>query len=99
MQIWDPAQWPQGSGGLYNNQEHPSDPLVAADNPVGEWNTFYIKMVGDHVTVKLNDKLVTDTVMENYWEREKPIYPTGQIELQDHGSKLWFRNIYLRELD
>ncbi len=29
---------------------------------------------------------------------DKPIYPTGQIELQHHGSYLWFKNIYLREI-
>jgi hypothetical protein len=56
-------------------------------------------MVGEKVTVKLNDVLVVDNVvMENYWEREKPIYPTGQIELQNHGNTLWFKNIYIREL-
>jgi hypothetical protein len=103
VQIWDTdltkvgAQ--VGSGGLYNNQKHPSKPLVKADKPVGEWNSFYIKMVGDKVTVKLNDVLVTDNVvMENYWERDKPIYPTGQIELQNHGNTLYFKNIYIKEL-
>lgn len=96
VQIWEN---PVGSGGLYNNQKHPSKPLKAADKPVGEWNSFYIKMVGDHVTVKLNGELVVDNVvMENYWERDKPIYPTGQIELQNHGNTLWFKNIYVREL-
>ncbi len=101
VQIWDPNQWKVGSGGLYNNQkkENPSKPLVLADNPPGEWNTFYIKMVGDKVTVKLNGKLVVDNVtMENYWERNKPIYPTGQIELQNHGNTLWFKKIYIREI-
>lgn len=101
IQIWDPAINQVGSGGLFNNQkkENPSKPLVLADNPIGEWNTFYIKMVGDKVTVKLNGKLVVDnTVLENYWERDKPCYATGQIELQNHGNTLYFRNIYLKEL-
>ena len=99
VQIWDPAERPEGSGGLYNNKNNPSKPLKCADNPVGQWNTFRIKMVGERVTVHLNDVLVVDnTVMENYWDRSKPIYPTGQIELQHHGSTLWFRNIYIREL-
>ncbi|MFW6171708.1 MAG: 3-keto-disaccharide hydrolase [Planctomycetota bacterium] len=99
VQIWDPAQHPEGSGGLYNNKKHPSKPRVRADNPVGQWNTFRIKMIGEKVTVWLNDTLVVDNVvMENYWERDKPIYPSGQIELQNHGNSLYFKNIYVREL-
>lgn len=99
VQIWDPALRDIGSGGLFNNKENPSNPLKTADNPVGEWNTFRIKMVGDKVTVHLNGVLVVDDVtMENYWERDKPIYSTGQIELQNHGNRLEFKNVYLREI-
>ncbi|MBP88089.1 MAG: hypothetical protein CMJ64_15430 [Planctomycetaceae bacterium] len=102
VQIWDPNDGERnavGSGGLFNNQKHPSTPLVVADNPIGEWNTFYIKMVGEKVTIKLNGKLVVDeVVLENYWERDKPIYETGQIELQNHGNTLYFRNVFVKEL-
>ena len=99
VQIWDTAQRPEGSGGLFNNKKHPSKPSKCADNPIGEWNPFRIKMVGEKVTVWLNGELVVDNVvMENYWNRDKPIYPTGQIELQNHGNTLWFKNIYLKEL-
>jgi 3-keto-disaccharide hydrolase len=99
VQIWDVALQNIGSGGLYNNQKNPSKPLTTADKPVGEWNTFKIKMVGEKVTVHLNDVLVVDdVVLENYWERDKPIYPTGQIELQNHGNTLYFKNIYIKEL-
>ncbi len=99
VQIWDHTTNPVGSGGLYNNESHPKDPLVCADNPVGEWNTFEIRMVGPRVTVRLNGKLVVDDVpLENYWERGKPIDPAGPIELQAHGSPLYFRNIRIRPL-
>ncbi|GAB6166631.1 hypothetical protein JCM19992_26310 [Thermostilla marina] len=99
VQIWDLNDHPEGSGGLYNNKKNPSKPLVCADNPVGEWNTFRIRMVGDRVTVWLNDTLVVDNVvMENYWERDKPIYSTGPIELQNHGNTLYFKNIFIREI-
>lgn len=99
VQIWDAAKHAEGSGGLYNNQKNPSKPSKCADKPVGQWNTFRIKMVGEKVTVWLNDELVVDNVvLENYWERDKPIYPTGQIELQNHGNTLYFKNIHLREL-
>jgi hypothetical protein len=105
VQIWDPTGPALangrfiGSGGLYNNQKNPSKPIAVADRPVGEWNTFYIKMVGDRVTVKLNDQVVVDnTPLENYWDRSKPLPATGPIELQHHGNRLEFRNIYVREL-
>jgi hypothetical protein len=104
VQIWEPnspGQFkpPDGSGGLYNNQTNPRHPLKNADHPVGEWNRFRIIMVGDKVHVFLNGELVVkDTPLENYWEREKPIYSSGQIELQNHGGPLWFKNIYIREL-
>ncbi|MHC4204636.1 MAG: 3-keto-disaccharide hydrolase [Planctomycetota bacterium] len=101
VQIWD-TQRPSahvGSGGLYNNRIHPRNPIEVADKPVGQWNTFRITMVGEKVTVLLNEVLVVDNVvMENYWQRDKPIYPNGQIELQNHGNTLYFRNIYLREI-
>ena len=102
VQIWDN---PLGSGGLYNNQKHASNPLFVADKPLGDekspgaWNTFRILMRGERVTVYLNDILVVDdTPLENYWERDKSIYASGAIELQNHGGPLWFRNIYVREL-
>ncbi len=99
VQIWDTKNFNLGSGGLYNNKKHPSKPLLMADNPIGEWNTFRIVMIGERVTIDLNGKRVLDNVvLENYWERDKPIYPTGQIELQNHGNTLWFKNVYIREI-
>ena len=96
VQIWDN---PEGSGGLYNNQKNPRKPLLVADNPVGQWNRFRVLMKGDRVTVYLNGKLVVDnTPLENYWERGQPLPSRGPIELQHHGDRLWFKNIYLREL-
>jgi len=99
VQIWDATANPAGSGGLYNNQKGRSLPLEKADRPVGEWNTFRIFMIGERVTVYLNDRLVVDnTVLENYWERDKPIYPSGPIELQAHGNPLYFRNVFIRDI-
>jgi hypothetical protein len=96
VQIWDNSV---GSGGLYNNKKHPKDPLVVADNPPGQWNTFHIVMVGDKVTVHLNGKLVVDNVpLENYWFPGQPLPRTGPIELQHHGDELWFKDIYVKEL-
>jgi hypothetical protein len=96
VQIWDN---PIGSGGLYNNKKHAHDPLKVTDKPVGQWNTFHIIMKGDIVTVSLNGELVVDQVpLENYWEPGKPLPAKGPIELQHHGDRLWFKNIYIKEL-
>ena len=100
VQIWDAHNHAKiGSGGLFNNEKHPRNPLALADYQIGDWNRFYIKMVGERVTVKLNDVLVVDnTVYENYWDRERPIFPVEQLELQCHGDPIEFKNIYIKEL-
>ncbi len=104
VQVWDTSRVEVGaqvgSGGLYNNQKHESKPLKVADNPVGEWNTFHITMIGENVTVYLNGELVVDNVpLENYWDRSRPIFDKGPIELQAHGTNLAFRDIYVREIN
>ena len=108
VQIWDSETTDgargldknSGSGGLWNNPEkYGKRPLVKADKPVGEWNTFHIVMKGDKVTVKLNGKLVVDAQpLQNYFDKKSPLPAKGPIELQHHGDPLWFRNIYLKEL-
>jgi HEAT repeat protein len=103
VQIWDTSRVSVGaqvgSGGLYNNQAHESKPLKLADNAIGDWNNFHIIMKDDKVTVYLNGVLVVDNVvMDNYWDRKQPIFPKEQIELQAHGTHVYYRDIYLREL-
>ncbi len=107
VQIWDTTKeggkWNLkanlGSGGLYNNKGEGKLPLVHADKPFGEWNHLRIIMKGENVTVYLNDKLVVDNKkMDNFYERDKPIYKTGPIQLQTHGGEIRFRNIFLKEL-
>ncbi|SDD35321.1 DUF1080 domain-containing protein [Niabella drilacis] len=103
VQTWDPSRTDVGaqvgSGGLYNNQKNRSTPLLFADNPINEWNTFRIKMAGNKVTVYLNGQLVTNNVvLENYWDRKIPIFEKEAIELQAHGTRLEFRDVYVREI-
>lgn len=103
VQIWDTTRRDVGadvgSGGLYNNGRNPSKPTVLADNAIGEWNTFYIKMVGERVTVHLNGiPVVENVIMENYWDRSIPIFAEEQLELQAHGTLVGYRDIYVKEL-
>ena len=108
VQIWDPDNprevrngAPKGSGALWNdNDDNPGKwPIVKADNPVGQWNTLRIKMIGSHVWNWLNEKQTVDgQALDNYFDRKQPLVPKGAIELQTHGSEIRFRNIYVREI-
>ena len=109
IQIWDPANPAQfnvgnqkGSGGMWNNNGPGiagKNPLVKADKPIGEWNTFFIRMIGERVTIYLNGQLIVDNQpLENYWKKGAPLLREELIELQNHGNTLYFKNIYLKEL-
>ncbi len=111
VQIWDinqpslpsnPDRNPnRGSGGLFNNTPKTPgrDPLVVADKPFGEWNTFRIRQIGARTWVWLNDKLVVDdAVMENYQDRSHPLPAKGPIMLQTHGGEIRWRNLFVREI-
>ncbi len=116
VQIWDTTKkggkWKlgadKGSGGLWNNGGAGApgrDPLVLADKPLGQWNTFHITMLEDKVTVVLNEKLVVDKApLVNFWdratpiERRKPLIEKGPIQLQTHGGEIRWRNIFIKEL-
>ncbi|KAF0175236.1 MAG: hypothetical protein FD161_3384 [Limisphaerales bacterium] len=111
VQIWDknqvfneknPTRRPHlGSGGLFNNTPGTPgrDPLVLADKPFGEWNSFRIRQIGATTWVWLNGKLVVDgAVMENYWDKKQPLPTKGPIMLQTHGGEIRWRNIFVREI-
>ena len=36
--------------------------------------------------------------MENYFDRSRPIFPKGPIQLQTHGGEISWRNIFVREI-
>jgi hypothetical protein len=108
VQIWDSTETAKfkigadkGSGGLWNNSPNTpgKDPLVLADKPFGEWNRFRIMQVGARTTVWLNDKLVVDNaIMENYWDRKKPLLRRGPVQLQTHGGEISWKDINVREI-
>lgn len=108
VQIWDSTETEKfrigadkGSGGLWNNSPGTpgKNPLVLADKPFGAWNHFRIVQVGARTSVWLNDKLVVDNaIMENYWDRTKPLRRRGPIQLQTHGGEISWRNVFVREI-
>jgi len=97
VQIWNREV---GSGGLYNNKNHASEPMTRADRKFGKWNHLRIKLVDNRATVHLNGKkVVDDTVMENFWNRDKKLRERGVIQLQTHGGEMRFRDVYIKPLN
>ncbi|MFZ5940281.1 MAG: 3-keto-disaccharide hydrolase [Bacteroidota bacterium] len=85
-------------------------PLADANLPVGEWNKAFIVVNGNHVTQFLNG--VKTAEYEKYSEEWTQLrnsgkwasfpdygkYDEGRIALQNHGTRVWFRNIKLKTL-
>jgi hypothetical protein len=111
-QLIDDEGWPdkledwQRCGANY--AMHP--PSAHPAKPVGEWNHTRIVVNGGHVEHWLNGvKTVEYQLWTPEWEtlratgkwKDFPGYgkaKKGKIGLQDHGNKVWFRNIKVRPL-
>lgn len=112
MQIVDDDGWPgeleewQKSGANYAMY----NAATKAYKPVGEWNNIFLVVKDNKVTQILNGVVVVE--YEKYtdeWTRLRNSgkwadypdygkYDEGNISLQNHGSKVWFRNIKIKEL-
>ncbi len=78
--------------------------------PVGEWNNIFIVVNGNHVTQMLNGEIVVEYEKNSEeWIKLRNSgkwadypdygkYDEGHISLQNHGSKVWYRNIKIKEL-
>jgi len=85
-------------------------PEKAKIKPALEWNTAEIVVQGPHVIHYLNgEKVVEYDLWTDEWKekvknckwKDHPAYglaKKGHIGLQDHGSKIWFRNIKIKAL-
>ncbi|TWT76421.1 hypothetical protein CA13_69150 [Planctomycetes bacterium CA13] len=102
VQIWDHIHGLGqgiGSGGLYNNKRFPKHPTEIADNPIGQWNSTTVTIIGDKVTVTLNGKCVVNGItMENHPNHRVPLPAEGPIVLQAFRSPIEFRHLTILEL-
>jgi hypothetical protein len=112
MQVLDDARHPDGKSRLTSAGS--AFGLYAAPagivKPAGEWNQVRILVHGHHVEHWLNGvKVVEYELQSPGWEarvaaskfRQWPGYgraPRGYIALQDHGDRVWYRSIRIREI-
>ncbi|MDO5971327.1 DUF1080 domain-containing protein [Flavivirga aquimarina] len=88
----------------------PADSTQKNLNPINTWNSSRIVFNKGKVTHYLNGKKIVEfTAWNDEWDskvakgkwKNFPAYgksKTGFIGLQDHGSKIWFKNIKIKEL-
>jgi hypothetical protein len=112
FQVIDHENWPdpledwQICGANYAMYPPKTKPF----RPVGEWNQALLVVNGNQVTQILNGEVVVE--YEKYSEEWQKLrdsgkwadfpdygkYDEGHISLQNHGTKVWYRNIKIKEL-
>lgn len=78
-------------------------PSSVPNKPLGEWNRYRIVCKGTKVVIELNGKKVVDADLEDHKEKHGKAHPgilrtKGHLGIQDHGGKVEFRNLYVKEL-
>ncbi len=85
--------------------------LCEAANPVGEYNQSMIVVRGTHVQHWLNGKLTVEyEVGSDRWNKAIAqskfkavkgfgLNQAGKLYFQDHNDEVWFKNIWLEDLD
>lgn len=95
-------------GAIYDMVAPSSNP----SKPAGEWNNILITSVPNHISVEKNGVQIAEMDVEQ-WEDAgknadgsknkfkyawKDMPQKGHIGLQDHGGKVWFRNLKIQKL-
>ena len=94
------------AGNLYDMIAGPDDPV----KPAGEWNRAEIILDKGRLELKMNGTtVVTTTMWDEAWKKmvasskfkirpDFAAFRSGHIGLQDHGDRVWFRDIKIRKL-
>lgn len=88
----------QYEGSLYGI----SAPTKRASKPAGEWQKMHIRCDGKQVEVTLNGTPIVSAKLDQHPDKVAShpgiLRDRGHVGLQNHGTRLDFRNIRLREL-
>jgi hypothetical protein len=86
-------------------------PIAKPYKPIGEWNQLFLVVKGDSVTQMLNGVVVVKYVKNTEeWKALRNSgkwsafpdwgkYDEGFISLQNHGTKVWYRDIKLKKIN
>jgi len=85
-------------------------PMVKPYKPLGEWNQLFLMVKGNMVTQILNGEIVVKYEKNSEdWNKLRNSgkwsnfpdwgkFDEGYISLQNHGTKVWYRSIKLKEI-
>lgn len=94
------------AGALYDFVTPPD----GAVKPVGEWNAAVVKFTGSKIEHWLNGQRVSETSYgDDAWKakvaaskfKQWPMFglaSSGHLSMQDHGDRVWYRNIKIKTL-
>lgn len=112
FQVIDHNNWPDSLANWQkcgaNYAMYP--PKITDYKPFGEWNRILLVVNGNHVTQILNGSIVVE--YDKYSDEWKNLRESGKwasypdygkfdegcISLQNHGSKVYYRNIKIKEI-
>ena len=112
VQIWRSGTALNSFGAIYDLvPPRPKNPNYW--KPPGQWNQVEIRCQGPHIQVKVNGQLVAqmncdqwtipgrrpDGSKHKFKKAIKDMPRRGYIGFQDHGKKVWFRNVKILVLD
>lgn len=86
---------PRRTASLYNVDDNTE--IVFPDN---EWFTMTIRVEGRHITISVNDEVITDYTEPEEVDRGTNVLSSGTFALQGHDpdSKVYFKNIRVKPL-
>lgn len=112
FQVIDHENWPDKLEDWQTNGANYAmyPPMAKPYKPVGEWNQLLLFVKGNDVTQILNGVVVVKYVKNSdEWTKLRNSgkwsafpdwgkFDEGYISLQNHGTKVWYRNIKLKEI-